>query len=140
MAEITKIQNGYVIDYPFSFTSQGKVGVVKDTDPKVIRNKVLSLVSIGTLERVWYSDYGINLNSILFENSNLAVEEAVRGVTELFVSWLPELTLEDIKVDSDETNGYLVLSVIYTLPSGKQDSVRISTSSLSAAGEKIEGL
>jgi hypothetical protein len=140
MANITQLQNSYVIDYPFSFTNQGKVGIVKDSDSKVWRTKILSLVSTGTLERVWYSNYGIDLNSLLFENSKSAVEEAVRGINELFTSWLPELELNDVQVGADEVNGYLVLSAIYTLPSGKQDSVKIDTSSLAATGEKIEGM
>lgn len=140
MANFVQTQTSYTIDYPFSFNSNGRVNAIEDNNPKVWKNKILALISTGTQERIWYSDYGINLGSLVFENSQNAVEEAVRGINELFVSWLPELDLTDVQVGYDETNGYLILSVVYTLPSGEQDSVKIDTSSLSAAGETIEGM
>jgi len=140
MANYTQANNSYIIDYPFSFDSQGKVSVIKESNNKIWKNKILSLVSTGTLERVWYSDYGINLSSLLFEPSQSVIEEAVRGINEMFISWLPELELDDVIPGYDALNGYLVINVKYSLPSGKKDSVKIDTSSLSVAGEKIEGM
>jgi phage baseplate assembly protein W len=139
MADITQLQNSYTIDYPFSFTG-GKVGTIDDSDTKVWKNKIITLLSTGTLQRVWYSDYGMDLTSLLFENADTVVESATRGVNELFVAWLPQLELIDVRIGYDPLSGYLSINVSYKLPSGKQDSVKIDTSSLTAAGETIEGM
>jgi len=140
MANYTQANNSYMIDYPFSFNQQGRVSTITETNTKMWKNKILSLVSTGALERIWYSDYGIDLSSLLFEPSQSIIEEAIRAINELFISWLPELELNDVQPSYDVTGGYLVINVNYSLPSGKQDSVKIDTSSLSLAGEKIEGM
>lgn len=128
----------YVIDLPFSLTQKGKIAAIPDNDPKFYKTKVLTLLSTGINERVWYYNYGANLTSLLFETSGSAVEDARTAITEMFVVWAPELTLVDIGAEFDSATSYLTFSIIYELPDGEQDSVKISTSSLTAAGEPIE--
>lgn len=128
----------YVIDLPFSLTQKGKISIIPDNDPKFYKTKVLTLLSTGINERVWYYNYGANLTSLLFETSGSAIEDARTAITEMFTVWAPELTLIDIGVEFDGATSHLTFSIIYKLPDGEQDSVKISTSSLTRAGESIE--
>lgn len=128
----------YVIDLPFSLTQKGKIATIPDNDPKFWKTKVLTLLSTGINERVWYYNYGANLTSLLFETSGSAIADARTAITEMFTVWAPELTLVDIGAEFDGNISQLTFSIIYQLPDGEQDSVKISTSSLTAAGEPIE--
>ena len=126
----------YVIDLPFSLSKKGKIATIPDTDSKVWKNKVLTLLSTGINERIWYYNYGANLTSLLFETSGSAIADARTAITEMFTVWAPELTLVDIGAELD--GAQLTFSIIYKLPDGEQDSVKITTSSLTRAGEQIE--
>lgn len=127
----------YVIDLPFSF-SNGRVESVPDNDPKVWKNKILSLLSTGTNERIWYHNYGANLSNLLFESGNTVIEDIKISLAEVFASWLPELTLDKITTEFDEQVGSITVNISYMLPYGASDSVKISTASLTNAGQTIE--
>lgn len=130
----------YLIDLPFELSTYGKIGTIPDNDPKSWKNKILSLLSTGIDERVWYHNYGANLNSIVFETSYSAIEDARIALSEMFASWLPELELLEVNAGFDESVGSVTVSVSYKLPSGASDSVKISTASLTDSGETIEVL
>jgi phage baseplate assembly protein W len=136
----TVLDNSYVIDLPFDLSTKGRVNSIVDTSPKIWRNKLLALLSTGINERVWYYIYGANLNSLIFETSAQVVEDARTAIDQLFVSWLPDLELSEVSVDIDSDNATVTFTIIYLLPSGDSDSVKISTSSLNNAGETLEVL
>jgi phage baseplate assembly protein W len=136
----TVLDNSYVIDLPFDLSTKGRVNSIVDTSPKIWRNKLLALLSTGINERVWYYIYGANLNSLIFETSAQVVEDARTAIDQLFVSWLPDLELSEVSVDIDSDNATVTFTIIYSLPSGELDSVKISTSSLNNAGETLEVL
>jgi phage baseplate assembly protein W len=135
---MANVQTTYVIDLPFDLSTKKKLKVIEDNDPKVWKNKILSLLSTGPNERIWYHSYGANLGDLLFEPSAVAVEDARVALSEVFASWLPELTLEDISAGYDESLGSITLEVLYRIPSGEMESVKISNASLTVAGETIE--
>jgi hypothetical protein len=137
MASISKQLITRTIDLPFSF-GNGRVSTILDTDPKVWKNRIVSLLSTATNERVWYYDYGASLNNLLFETSEVAVQDAKYAIEQMFGSWLPSLSLIDIVVGYDSTTGTLSITITYKLPSGDVDSVKIDTESLSPAGETTE--
>lgn len=128
----------YLIDLPFDLSTYGRVGIVPDNDPKAWKNKILSLLSTGIDERIWYHNYGANLGSLAFETSYAAVEDARIALSEMFASWLPELQLLDTNAGFDESVGSVTVSISYKLPSGAADSVKINTASLTTAGETIK--
>lgn len=136
----TILDNSYVIDLPFDLSTKNRVNSIVDNSPKVWRNKLLALLSTGINERVWYYIYGANLNSLIFETSSQVVEDARAAISQLFVSWLPDLKLSEVAVDIDPDNAAVTFTIIYSLPSGDTDSVKISTSSLNNAGETLEVL
>jgi phage baseplate assembly protein W len=129
----------YSIALPFNISSNSKITTVLDSSPKAWRDRVLSLLSTGINERIWYYNYGANLDGLLYESAANAVEIGRQAVKEMFIAWLPSLTLYQVVPGYDSDTGTLELSIIYKLPSGDTDSVTISTASLTAAGETIKG-
>ena len=128
----------YTISLPFNISSNGKIAIISDNDPKAWKDKVISLLSIKENERIWYRYYGADIDSLLFESGNLSAGEVATAIRETFIKWLPELTLLDVTADYDQTNGYLTINIIYEIPTGEQDSVKIVKSSLTPSGENIE--
>lgn len=125
------------IDLPFSF-SNGRVTSILDTDPKVWKNRIISLLSTATNERVWYYDYGANLNSLMFDTSEVAMQDAKYAIEQMFGSWLPSLTLLNVITGFDSNTGSLSVTITYKLPSSDVDSVKINTESLSPSGDIIK--
>ena len=125
------------IDLPFSF-SNGRVTSILDTDPKVWKNKIISLLSTATNERVWYYDYGANLNSLMFDTSEVAMQDAKYAIEQMFGSWPPSLTLLTVITGFDSNTGSLSVTITYKLPSNDVDSVKINTDSLSPSGDIIK--
>lgn len=128
----------YQIDIPFSFSSAGSVSFLADTDPQVWKNKVISAMLTNLNERLFYDNYGAGLLDLAFDSSSDAINDGVASITEIFVSWLPELTLTEVVPSYDSGLGQVAFTIIYSLPSGNTDSVKITTASLTAAGELRE--
>jgi phage baseplate assembly protein W len=129
-----------VIDLPFNISSSGKVATIPDSDHKAWRNKVLTLLSVDVDERIWYHNFGVNLNSFLFENSSSALVEMRGVVAETFIKWAPELTFKELDAFYDSTVGTITVNIIYQIPTGEVDSVKIVTETLTAAGEIVKGI
>ena len=79
-----------------------------------------------------------NLNNLLFESSSAAMEDARTAISEMFITWLPELTLLEVVTGRDDLMGSLTVSIVYSLPDNTTESINITTASLNAAGETIE--
>lgn len=130
--------NTYSISLPFNISANGKPNIVSDSSPKAWRDRVLTLLSTGINERVWYYNYGASLDGLLYETAANATELGRQSIKEMFVAWVPELTLMDVVPGYDSGTATLELTIIYKLPTGETDSVIISTASLTAAGETIK--
>lgn len=128
----------YLIDLPFDLSTRGKIASIPDNDVKAWKNKILSLLSTGTDERIWYHNYGASLTNLVFEDSYTATEDARIALNAVFASWLPELKLLEVNAGFDPSYGSVTISISYKLPSGVIDSVKINTASLTNAGEVIE--
>ena len=128
----------YVIGLPFSFSEAGTVRRLNHNDPLTWRDKVHTLFTTNDFERVWYKHYGAALQNIVFSPADIANANIREAITETFVRWLPELSLEDMSAIYDYSTGYIEFSIVYSLPSGQQDSVKITTAELTAAGETVK--
>lgn len=128
----------FVVALPFSFTQAGAVRRVSNTDPALWKSKVKTVLTTNDYERIWYKHYGAALQNMLFNPEDLANLNVRAAVTEAFIRWVPELTLEDMTAIYDGDTGYLEFNIIYSLPTGGQDSVKITTAELTAAGETVK--
>ena len=136
-------QNGYVtsktIDVPFSFSPSGNVSTTDSTSNAAWRNKVLTILMTNRGSRVWYDRYGASLNDvILFENVNSGVSALREAVTEAFIRWAPELTLQECLYNYDANTGTITVTVIYVLPDGTEDKVTLSQSSITPSGDTLQ--
>ena len=129
----------YSISLPFNISDNKKINIVADTAPKAWRDRVLTLLSTGINERIWYYNYGASLDGLIYESALDATELGRQAIKEMFVSWLPELSLVEVTPTFDSGVATLELNILYKLPNGEEDSVTISTASLTAAGEVIKG-
>ena len=129
----------YSITLPFNLSTNGRVDITPDTSPKAWKDRVLTLLSTGINERIWYYNYGASLDGLLYESAADATELGRQAIKEMFVSWLFQLTLIEVNPVFDADTATLALTIIYKLPNGEIDSVTISTASLTAAGEIIKG-
>ena len=129
----------YSISLPFNISDNKRISIVADSSPKAWRDRVLTLLSTGINERIWYYNYGASLDGLIYESALDATELGRQAIKEMFVSWLPELSLVEVTPTFDSGVATLELNILYKLPSGEEDSVTISTASLTAAGEVIKG-
>lgn len=129
----------YSISLPFNLSTNGKVDITSDASPKAWKDRVLTLLSTGINERIWYYNYGASLDGLLYESAMDATEMGRQTIKEMFVAWLPQLTLVEVNPVYDSGTATLSLTIIYKLPNREPDSVTISTASLTAAGEIIKG-
>jgi phage baseplate assembly protein W len=129
----------YSVSLPFNISANGKVNITADTSAKAWRDRVLTLLSTGINERVWYYNYGASLDGLIYESAADATEMGRQAIKEMFVAWLPQLSLVEVNPVFDSGTATLSLTIIYKLPNGELDSVTISTASLTAAGEVIKG-
>ena len=132
------VQDTYVITLPFNISGQGKIATTLESSNDLWKQKVLSLLSVGSYERIWYRDHGINMYELLFETSTAVIEDFQVATAEMFNSWLPELTLVDFSIRNNDMYGELKIGLTYKTPAGTIDSVTVTKASLTAAGETIE--
>lgn len=122
---------------PFRFNGLGQIE--KTTDVKLVwRDRVRLVLATKFGERVMRPDFGSDLNHVLFEDEVTAVELATRTITIAFNTWLGALKLIEITPKYDDYTGTLVFTVVYTLPSGEEDSVRINTAIFNRTGDLIQ--
>lgn len=134
----SKSEEYETIDLPFSFSLSGGVSMIDSSSPKAWRNKVITVMSTQDYERVWYMHYGASLVSMLFRPELLAAIDIQTAVDEAFVRWLPELSLESVEPEYDQSTGTMTVKILYRLPTGNEDSVKISTSDISPSGEIVK--
>ena len=66
------------------------------------------------------------------------MQDAKYAIQQMFGSWLPSLTLLNVASDYDPYSGTLNVTILYKLPSGDTDSVKLNTENLSPAGDITE--
>jgi phage baseplate assembly protein W len=129
--------NTYSIRLPFSFID-GRIGRVLDDSAEAYRNKVLSILNTNQYERVWHKYFGASLREFAFMNEEEVISALPQAISEAFVRWLPELSFEEVTVDTDAVDGGVVFDIYYKLPSGDSNSVKITYADLTRAGEIVK--
>lgn len=131
-------KDSYVIGLPFSFTGAGSVGRVSESSGKYWRDKVVTYMSTNDFERIWYMYFGAGLQKFVFAPAELASVDVYGAISEMFTRWLPELTLISSLTNYDQDTGTLTFNISYALPNGEENSVKITTAELTAAGELVK--
>lgn len=137
IGRVNSYYDSYSVRLPFSFID-GRVGRVLDDSADAYRNKVLSILNTNEYERVWHQYFGASLKNFAFMNEDEAISAIPQAIAEAFVRWLPQLSFEEVTVDTDSVDGGIVFDIYYRLPSGESNSVKIAYADLTRAGELVK--
>lgn len=141
MAYYTKIGTvtSQVIDLPFNFSSSGRVAAVDDQSLSAWKNRIFTYIATERGTRIWYDRFGASIsNALLFENFDTASALLKESISEAFIRWIPEVTLNDVLYNYDYSTGTLSFTVQYTLPTGSEDSLTISQSTITSSGDTLQ--
>lgn len=125
------------ISLPFSFDSSGSVAYTTD-EKKIWQDRIVLVVMSRLGARVMRPTFGSKAPDAAFESQQTA-ESSIRQAIEVgFAQWLKPLTLTQVIVAVDPTDGYLVATVQYKYEKEKNEqSIKIKTAILSRSGEVI---
>tara|TARA_R100000234_G_C4853470_1_gene116167 strand:+ start:98 stop:511 length:414 start_codon:yes stop_codon:yes gene_type:complete len=92
------------LELPFARSSRGLFGQTETTLEQAGHNiKNLLLTAKG--ERVMQPDFGSDLRTLLFEQSDENISERIReSIDEAMSTWLPYIDISDIDIIQDEKN------------------------------------
>lgn len=130
--------SGSAISLPFRFNEFGEVNY--SVDPrKIWQDRVYVAIMTQVGERVMRPGYGTTISTALFENISTASEIITTAVSTAFSKHLKDLELIQVQpVFEDDNSGVLEINVVYTLPSGEDDTVTLKTAILSRSGDIIQ--
>ena len=127
----------YVIAFPFSFNSYGRVDVTNDQ--RIIwRDRVRHVLFTRFGERVMRPNFGSDVLNSLYETESIGVEMVSRSVTIAFNTHLNSLKLIEMNPVYDPTTGTLDVSIRYALPSGEIDTVTFNTAIFNRYGDILQ--
>jgi hypothetical protein len=120
------------IKLPFKLLPNGLVETSSNYN-QIWADRVRSVLLTSKYERVNRFDFGTNLYDGLMGNSSgigSAEETVVRMVQESFSSQLIGLSLEDVSVNFDISQGLLDVTVTYKLPNKDVATTRVNSLSI----------
>lgn len=91
------------IAMPFHIGRDGQVVKTDDIDRQV-RQHVQALINTHPHQRAMVPGYGVEINNLLFENSDAEeiTAQSTTLISSAFADWEPGLSLDDILVDSED--------------------------------------
>ena len=114
------------INYPYTIDPNGVViGSVETT--KLYLDRVLTLLSTNIGQRPMTPSYGVDWSTSMFENDGdaiLAINQAIRVA---IANWIPELTVEDLTIDSDSIGGKLSVNIELGIPNDTVANLTINS-------------
>lgn len=117
------------ISFPFTLDPFGKTTSTED-QRKIYQDKVLTLLSTAVGERPMRPTYGTNIAAAMFENQG-KIEDAInQAIRSAISSWIPELTVKNIKVVGFLDNGAVNVELNVTLPDFQEDEIRVVSTTL----------
>lgn len=117
------------ISFPFTLDPFGKTTSTTD-QRKIYQDRVLTLLSTAVGERPMRPTYGTNIAAAMFENQG-RVEDAINEAIRTAIStWIPELTVSNIKVIGFLDGGAVNVELNVTLPDFQEDQIRVVSTTL----------
>lgn len=112
------------IALPFKIDNLGKIAVA-NTQSKIWADRVRGVIGTTYRERVMRPDFGSGIVESLFESAEDRIIDFRTQVSEAFREFLPDLTLVDVVVTDDSSNGAMEVEIIYQLPNEKEITTTI---------------
>ena len=121
------------ISLPFTISSYGTVAATSDQN-KIWQDRVLSVLGTGLDERIMFPQFGSKLYTGLFNGSTAGVDSATEtirnAIAEAFTTFLPLLSLTEVRTSFDTDEASLSVEVIYQLPNLTSVATNIGTINL----------
>ena len=111
---------------PFSVNAYGRINTTTERS-KIWQDRVRSVVGTYLGERVMRPNFGSDVVDAVFENSDdaqITIETAIR---EAFNTFLPTLSVSEVRTNYDENTGILETEIVYALPDAKIDELVSTT-------------
>ncbi|CAB4174360.1 hypothetical protein UFOVP965_36 [uncultured Caudovirales phage] len=124
------------ISLPFAFDAGGSLGDTID-DAKIWQDRVVVAVMTTLRERVMRPAFGGTIKDSLFETYDVAQSFINSSVSLSFVRWLPDLTLTRVDLDTDDSEGDIVVTIFYTYNRAVEGSVQIKAAVFNRAAELL---
>lgn len=117
------------ISFPFTLDPFGKTTSTTD-QRKIYQDRVLTLLSTAVGERPMRPTYGTNIAAAMFENQG-KVEEAINQAIRTAIStWIPELTVKNIKFVGFLDTGAVSVELNVSLPDFQEDEIKVVSTTL----------
>ncbi len=102
------------IQMPFRRGHAGGFAEIDDIDLH-IKNKIMQVLFTIPGERVNLPEFGCRLRDLVFEGNNEVLRAAVTfSISRSLTRWMgDEVKIENVKVDSDEEEGVLYITIFY---------------------------
>jgi phage baseplate assembly protein W len=134
------INSGYketTLAFPFKISPKGTVSTINDQEA-IWSNKVKSVVGTLIKERVMMPSFGTRFNEVLWNTEKFAKTNVVTFIEHAFITWLPNLNLEEVVVSDVDTSGQITISISYSLPNEQNSMVSIGIIGISGTQQATE--
>ena len=102
--------------FPLQVNSVG--GIRESMLAQKVEQSILIILGTQHGERVMRPTFGCNLRSLVFAPNNAATASLARFyVEEGLTTWEPRIVLDDVRVENDNRNGRLLISIDYRIKS-----------------------
>jgi phage baseplate assembly protein W len=121
------------ISYPFKLDFLGELQGTDDP-VKVYTDRLLTLLSTSPGQRPMLPEYGTDVLRALYENDNqleLSINQAVRSAVSV---WIPEISVEEIRVDLPDQEGKATVTILIELPNSTLTTLTVSTAIFNVDG------
>ncbi|MEV0711572.1 GPW/gp25 family protein [Nocardia aurea] len=104
---------GRGVSWPFRL---GLSGVAESSGVARVEESIRILLGTRRGERAMRPDFGCDLGTLVFAPNNTATANLARfHVEDCLRKWEPRIELVEVRVDNDNHNGLLLVTVIYRL-------------------------
>ena len=121
------------ISYPYTIDPSGLVSSTSDPR-KVYLDRLLTLLSTSPGQRPMLPNYGTDVMRALYENDNdltISINRAIRSAVAI---WIPEISVEEVKVGLPDEFGEATVEVLIKLPNSLLTTLSVTTALFNVDG------
>ena len=109
------LQNNIAIGISLPFNGQGVFNSTYSTKDQ-IKSNLINLLLTNKGERIMNSEFGANLNSVLFDELTEDINEIIQELINTSVNiFIPEVLINNININQNKDNHSILISVNYTI-------------------------
>ena len=112
-------QNNLGITFPYQEDLTGKFLRLNQNDKEEIKSKLALLITTQKGQRLFNSNFGINIEQFLFQPMDEQTYNAIRDeITANVTRYIPSLKIENIQTDVSESQKLVGIQIRYSISDG----------------------